>query len=74
MCLFNTNMKISKYHNRFQIGVTTVLSVIFAALFFALTIEAYGFLLSTLLTAVGVVFIWIIYFIRILIFTVLLKE
>jgi len=67
-------MRKSKYHNRFWVCVTTILSVVFAILFFTLIVDAYSFLLSALFTAAGVIFIWIIYFVRVLIFTVLLKE
>jgi len=72
--LIDINMRKSKYHNRFWVCVTTILSVVFAILFFTLIIDEYSFLLSALFTAIGVIFIWIVYFVRVLIFTVLFKE
>lgn len=67
-------MKKGKYYNGFWVGVTTVLSVVFAALFFPMIIPKYSLALSILFTAAGVIFIWIVYFVRAVIFTGLFDK
>ena len=60
---------MASLYSRFWVNVTIVLSVVFAVLFFPEMNHRYGFLRSVLLTAAGVIFIWIIYIIRAYIFT-----
>ena len=67
-------MKKGKYYNGFWIGVTIVLSVVFALLFFPLVNDNYSLPLAILLTAAGVIFIWIIYFSRAVIFRDLFNK
>lgn len=61
-------MKKSKYYNGFWLGLTVVLSVVFAILFFPVVSDRYSLPISILFTAVGIAFIWVIYFVRALIF------
>ena len=60
---------MAKFYNRFWVTVTIVLSVVFAILLFPIVQRKYGFPLSLLVTFLGVVFIWVNYFIRAYIFS-----
>jgi hypothetical protein len=59
---------VARLHNGFWIGVTIVLSVVFAALLFPAVHDRYGFLVSALLILVGLVVIWAVYLIRAYVF------
>ena len=60
---------MTRLYSRFWINVTLLLSVVFAVVFFPVFRERFGFAWSTLLTALGVMVIWAVYFIRAYIFT-----
>jgi hypothetical protein len=62
-------MGMKRYYNRFWIGFTFILSVVFILLFFPMALERYNLSVSILLTTAGVLVIWMVYLVRAIIFT-----
>lgn len=62
-------MSSSKYISPAWIGVTAILSVLFAILFFPVVTTRYGIPTAVILTVIGVGVIWLNYFIRARIFS-----
>jgi hypothetical protein len=55
---------MKKLHDPFWIGVTVVLSIIFVILLPISIIEKHGVVKTIVFTLVGLIFIWVTYFIR----------
>ena len=60
---------MNKLINKTWITITIILCVIFTALFLLTTIRNLGPMKAILLTLAGIVFIWLVYFARALIFS-----
>lgn len=60
---------MNKLINKTWITITIILCVVFAALFLLATIRNLGPMKAILLTLAGIVFIWLVYFARALIFS-----
>ncbi|MHC4945507.1 MAG: hypothetical protein ACYTG7_21045 [Planctomycetota bacterium] len=58
-----------RLYSGFWICVAVILSIVFVVLFFPIVQDRYGFPISVLLTALGVLVIWASYFIRAYIFS-----
>lgn len=63
-----------RFHSRFWVIVTFLLSLIFAVLFLPLVFERYALGEAILLTAAGIIVIWGVYFIRAYIFSRMRDE
>ena len=61
-------MGIRKYYSGFWVGFTIILSMIFSILFFPAIRGNYSFMQSILLTAAGVILIWVVYIVRAMIY------
>lgn len=59
---------MSRYVNKFWIGITILLNVIFAALFIPGAARNVGYGKAILYTIIGLIVIWIVYFMRVRIF------
>ena len=59
---------VAKLYNRFWVCVTVVLSIAFAVLFFPVVQREFGLPGSALLTLLGILVIWGVYFVRARIF------
>ena len=59
---------MSKYFNKYWLTITIVLSVAFALLFFPVAADRAGYMKAAVYTLVGLIVIWIVYFIRAWIF------
>ena len=55
---------MAKLYNKFWMNVTIILSLIFVVLGFPAFLRSHSFIVSTLITFLGVCFIWITYLIR----------
>lgn len=65
---------MTRLYSRFWLVVTLVLSVIFIVLFYPIVQDRYGFTGSILLTAGGLLVIWVVYVARAYIFTSFEKK
>jgi hypothetical protein len=60
---------MTRLFSAFWVAVTIVFSIMFTALFFPLVLDRYGPLPAFLLTVLGLLIIWAVYFVRALIFS-----
>ncbi len=67
-------MGSSKHYGGFWIGLAVALSALFAVLFYPAARRTYNPGTSLVFTALGVIVIWIVYFIRVMIFSRLDKS
>jgi hypothetical protein len=55
---------MARFYSPFWITVTSLLCVVFAILLYPAIVHRYGVLMSLLFTGLGVIFIWMVYFVR----------
>ena len=63
-----------KYFNKFWFTFTAILCTVFVVLFFPMTIEKVGIGKAIIYTIIGLVVIWIVYFVRAYIFTQIFSD
>lgn len=65
---------MKKYIHRTWIMITAILSVVFTALFLPLASGEVGLLKAVTYNAIGLLVIWIVYFVRAYLFTILFSD